>query len=320
MTRLLAYILFALFPFFGIAQEKSLSQVEQEIHSISSRLNANKSMASTLTVPRVEFSINGGSATAYSYADKLFLIEEELLGENGKINRSFFFEEGQLAAVIDKTTQYSQPVSESTGATSTSITQKYLFYKQRLKYQVDGNNQLQTDTTKQIRENGKQLVKYVTDLRNELFPTTIPNVQLKNKSGEVINSNDLLKNGKAKVFVFWSRYCKPCKLEMKGMTNVGKEWFEDYDAEIILVSLANYDSRPYEADLVNFLSSWENEEGIYFLHDDNRKLFNTVGSQAFPSTVLFDKDGNLYRQWDYYDDGLERSVGLYFKKLLETEL
>jgi len=141
----------------------------------------------------------------------------------------------------------------------------------------------------------------------------LENVSLRDTDGQIVQSQELLENGKAKVFLFWSRYCYYCKLEMKGMTNIGREWFEDYEAEVVFVSLASYPAKSYEE--VDFLKAWEGETGVYFLHDDAMKFYNALGSQAIPSTALFTKDGEVHQQWHSYDDGLERSVGMYFKKL-----
>ncbi len=315
MIRRFWLVLFLGISFTSFCQD--LSSVRQKIDQIQANADFKLRDADSLIAPRMDLSSQGGQAIAFTSKQELFLIHEELLGEAGRIDRSFYFDNGKLIAVVDVTTSYSENLNPE-NAIKTS--EKYLFYNQRLDYYIDRNGQLFSGQARGDDRNGEQLVKYVTDLRNELFPSTIPNIQLKNEFGEIINSSDLLQNGKPKVFVFWSRYCAPCKLEMKGMTNIGKDWYEQYDAEIVFVSLAEYDSLPYESDIVSFLSSWEQEEGVYFLHDNQRQLYQALGSEAFPSTVLFTKTGELYRQWDYYDDGLERSVGLYFKKLWQESL
>jgi len=326
-------ILFALF-LYGVYQNafsQDANSVEREIQAIQATATYKLSQADSLIAPRMDISTEGGQATAYTHNNELFLIEEELYGETGQIDRSFYFQEGELKAVVDVTTNYNRPLYGDAGVAdennddevfdnnkSSYSTVKFLYKYHQLKYRLTSSGEFQDNSDKSLSQNGEQLLKYAFNLRSTLFPSTLPNIQLKNKKGEIINSADLLNNGKAKVFVFWSRYCGPCKAEMKAMTNIGKEWFEDFDAEIILVSLAGFESLPYESDIVNFLSSWENEEGIYFLHDNKRKLYENLGSLSFPATYLFDKEGNLYRDWDYYNNGLETSVGLYFQKLAQT--
>lgn len=142
-------------------------------------------------------------------------------------------------------------------------------------------------------------------------------LQLQATNGEIFKVDELLANNKAKVFVFWSNYCKLCKLEMKGMRNIGKEWFEDYEAEIYFVSLENYPSDTYNKQ--EFLAEFLTEKGVFALHDQQMKFFNSVSNGSIPTTVLYNSKGELVQQWSAYDDGLERSVGMYFKKLFEAK-
>ena len=137
--------------------------------------------------------------------------------------------------------------------------------------------------------------------------------QLQTTTGELISVTDLLENGNAKVFVFWSNYCKICKLEMKGIRNIGKNWWEDYEAEIIFVSLENYPSDTYLKQ--DFLQDLIAEQGVKTLHDVNMQFYNSVSDGSIPTTILYNSEGELIQKWVAYDDGLERSIGMYFKKL-----
>ena len=137
---------------------------------------------------------------------------------------------------------------------------------------------------------------------------------LTNQLGHTFQTDSILTNGNPKVFVFWSSYCKPCKLEMKGMRNIGKQWFEDYHAEIYFVSLENYPSKAYQK--LEFLQEFLSvEEGVFATHDQSMAFYHSFAGEAIPKTVLLDGKGTLVQQWNAYDDGMERSVGMYFKKL-----
>ena len=145
--------------------------------------------------------------------------------------------------------------------------------------------------------------------------TTNASILLKDSNGQQVAVQSLENNGKAKVFVFWSNYCAKCKLQMKGMRNIGKNWFEDYNAEIYFVSIENFEGQPYKK--LDFLNEFLQEDGVFAYHDQNMNFYNSQSFFAIPSTLLIDKDGNIVNQWTGYDDGLERSVGMYFKKLAE---
>lgn len=145
---------------------------------------------------------------------------------------------------------------------------------------------------------------------------TTETLYLSNQEGKQLSVTEILEKPTNKVFLFWSRYCRLCKLEMKGIRNVGKKWFTDYDAEIYFVSLENYPSKTY--DFVPFLSELP-EEGVYRLLDNNMKFYNSLGGNSIPFTVLLNKQGEIIQKWHSYDNGLESSIGMYFKKLKKAE-
>ncbi len=140
----------------------------------------------------------------------------------------------------------------------------------------------------------------------------LKDVSLTNDSGETISSEQLINDGRAKVFVFWSNYCRYCKLEMKGIRNIGKDWYKEYDAEVVFVSLETYPSQAYQK--LDFIQDFKND-GIYWLHDNKMQFYNQFGGQGIPTSILFNKEGEIIQKWYSYDDGLERSIGMYFKKL-----
>ncbi len=159
---------------------------------------------------------------------------------------------------------------------------------------------------------------YVLVLFFASFSFAQTNIELKTTSGEAIQSQHIMNNGKQKVFVFWSRYCQPCKLEMKGIRNVGANWLTDYNAEVYFVSLESYPSDAYQK--LDFLGELQSQSGKYFLHDNQMKLYHSFGSSTIPFTIIVDEQGNLLRQWDSYDSGLETSIGLYLKKFSKKSI
>lgn len=145
---------------------------------------------------------------------------------------------------------------------------------------------------------------------------TVENLYLSNQEGKQLSVTEIIEKPTNKVFLFWSKYCRLCKLEMKGIRNMGKQWFTDYDAEIYFISLENYPSKAYES--VLFLNELP-KKGVYRLFDNNMSFYNSLGGNSIPLTVLLDKNGTTIQKWHSYDNGLESSIGMYFKKLKKAE-
>lgn len=158
----------------------------------------------------------------------------------------------------------------------------------------------------------KQLLFFFTFLFFTQQAISQENIYLADTKGNSVNAQELINNGKAKVLLFWSNYCKLCKLEMRGIRNIGQNWNEEYDAEIVFVSMETYPSDAYKK--LDFLLEFK-KDGVYWLHDNKLELYRHFGGQSIPFTVLLDKNGDVYQTWSAYDDGLERSIGMYFKKL-----
>jgi cytochrome c biogenesis protein CcmG/thiol:disulfide interchange protein DsbE len=68
----------------------------------------------------------------------------------------------------------------------------------------------------------------------------IPNIQLKDLSGNMIDANLLENDGKPMVISFWATWCKPCVLELNAINDQYIDWQEETGVKLIAVSVDDY--------------------------------------------------------------------------------
>ena len=67
----------------------------------------------------------------------------------------------------------------------------------------------------------------------------LPNVNVKDLKGKTINIQDFAKNGKITVISFWATWCSPCKRELDAIAEIYPDWQENYNAEVVAVTIDN---------------------------------------------------------------------------------
>lgn len=99
--------------------------------------------------------------------------------------------------------------------------------------------------------------------------------------------------GKTVFLNFWATWCPPCKSEMPHIQALYEEYGENTEDVIILGAAAPGNGQEGTIDNVkNFLS--DNEYTFPVLMDDGNDLFSQYKIQAFPTTFMIDKDGNIF--------------------------
>ena len=91
--------------------------------------------------------------------------------------------------------------------------------------------------------------KYLTTLLVVLFTlnsiaqndnpslSSLPEITLKNIDGKDVKLSDYGANQKITVISFWATWCKPCIKELKNMNVLLEDWVEDYNMELVAISL-----------------------------------------------------------------------------------
>lgn len=128
----------------------------------------------------------------------------------------------------------------------------------------------------------------------------LPNISLKNIDGEDINFSDYGKNGKITIISFWATWCKPCIRELKNVSDLLDEWIEEYDVEMVAVSV---DDTRNIAKVKPFVAGrgWD----FQVLLDPNGDLQRAMNVVNPPVTFLVDKDGKIIYTHVGYVDGDE---------------
>ena len=139
------------------------------------------------------------------------------------------------------------------------------------------------ETSGETEESGKQTV-------------AAPDFTLIDQFG---NSHTLSEyKGKTVFLNFWATWCGPCRMEMPYIQQV----YEDYGSnsgDVIILGVANpkTEEHPNNSDVVQEeIESFLSENGYTYpvAMDLDGSVFATYGIQAFPTTFMIDKNGNVY--------------------------
>ncbi len=138
----------------------------------------------------------------------------------------------------------------------------------------------------------------------------IPNVVIKDLSGNNFNSSEIFKNdGKPVIIDFWATWCKPCIKELMAIDEVYPDWQEETGVVLYAISIDDSRSMNRVAPFVNG-KGWEYK----VLLDPNGDFKRAMGVVDIPHTFVFDGKGNLVLQHTAYNEGDEEEI---YEKLLE---
>lgn len=128
----------------------------------------------------------------------------------------------------------------------------------------------------------------------------VPSIDLENMEGQQVDLKDYATNGKITIISFWATWCKPCKKELSNLKYLLPEWKENYDVELVAISIDNSrTSRKVE--------SFVNGERWQFdvLLDDNQKTKRALNFSAIPYSMIINKEGKVAYKHSGYKEGDE---------------
>lgn len=128
----------------------------------------------------------------------------------------------------------------------------------------------------------------------------LPSLSLMNIDGQKVDVADFGKNGKITVISFWATWCSPCKKELNNMSYLYEEWQDEYDLEIVAVSIDDARSTAKVKSYVNG-QGWDYD----VLLDTNSDLKRLLNFQTVPFTILVDANGNIAYTHTGYVEGDE---------------
>ncbi len=142
----------------------------------------------------------------------------------------------------------------------------------------------------------------------------LPDVEVQTLDGKRVNISDYGKNGKITVINFWATWCGPCKLELNNITQIYDEWLQDYNVELVAVSID--DSRNTAK-----VKSFAQTQGWPFeiLLDPNQDLKRAFNFQMPPFTVLTNQEGYIVSTHLGYKNGDELILEDHIKSLSNSK-
>ncbi len=127
-----------------------------------------------------------------------------------------------------------------------------------------------------------------------------PQSDLKTLDGGTVNMGDFFSDGKITVISFWASWCSPCKRELDAIDEYYGEWQEDYDVQLIAVTIDNARSLAKVPGIIE-TKGWE----YTILTDANQDLMRALNFQTIPQTFLVDQSGNIVYTHNGYNSGDE---------------
>lgn len=130
--------------------------------------------------------------------------------------------------------------------------------------------------------------------------STVPSVDVKTLEGQTVNIQDYVGKGKITVMSFWATWCSPCKRELDAIADIYEDWQEEYDMELLAVTIDDARSMAKVPALVE-TKGWE----YTILADSKRELQKALNFQTVPQTFLIDAEGNIVYTHSGYNPGDE---------------
>ena len=127
-----------------------------------------------------------------------------------------------------------------------------------------------------------------------------PKTTLKTLDGGTVDTADFFNEGKITVVSFWATWCVPCQKELDNISKYYGEWQEDYDVQLVAISIDSERILPKVAGIVES-KGWD----YHVFSDAKQELMKSLEFQTIPQTFLLDSDGNIVYSHNGYSDGDE---------------
>ncbi|WP_297333220.1 TlpA disulfide reductase family protein [Flavobacterium sp.] len=165
-------------------------------------------------------------------------------------------------------------------------------------------NKLQTITVLFILM--AMVIPFAVYAQTKNAPKSLPDIEVKLQDGDSLNLKDL--KGKVVLLDFWYRGCYPCLKAVPHLIELQEEFKDD----LVIIGMNDFDIQEDTADYftykkANYRSTFKTKVLLY-------KLFNVEG---FPTTLLYDKEGNLIKADTGFSEGMMRSLRRAVKKTVQ---
>lgn len=141
--------------------------------------------------------------------------------------------------------------------------------------------------------------------------SSLPEITLKNIDGKDVKLSDYGANQKITVISFWATWCKPCIKELKNMNVLLEDWVEDYNMELVAISLDDSRNAAKVKPTANALN-WDFD----VLLDPNGELQRAMNVANPPVTFLVNQSGQIVYTHTGYVEGDEYDLEDHIKELV----
>ena len=141
--------------------------------------------------------------------------------------------------------------------------------------------------------------------------SSLPEITLKNIDGKDVKLSDYGANQKITVISFWATWCKPCIKELKNMNVLLEDWVEDYNMELVAISLDDSRNAAKVKPTANALN-WDFD----VLLDPNGELQRALNVANPPVTFLVNQSGQIVYTHTGYVEGDEYDLEDHIKELV----
>ncbi|MBR2948131.1 MAG: TlpA family protein disulfide reductase [Bacteroidales bacterium] len=140
----------------------------------------------------------------------------------------------------------------------------------------------------------------------------LPNVEVTDLEGNVVNIQSVLDEGVPVVISFWYTTCKPCLQELGAINDVYSDWQDEAEFKFIAVSTDDSRSSSKVAPMVRG-RGWSD---FTFYLDVNGDLKRAMNVQTQPTVILLDRNGEIVYTHIGYTPGNEEEL---FEEILKVQ-
>ena len=144
--------------------------------------------------------------------------------------------------------------------------------------------------------------------------SSLPEITLKNIDGKDVKLSDYGANQKITVISFWATWCKPCIKELKTINVLLEDWVDNYNMELVAISLDDSRNAAKVKPTVNALN-WDFD----VLLDPNGELQRAMNVANPPVTFLVNQSGHIVYTHTGYVEGDEYDLEDHIKELVLEE-
>ena len=142
--------------------------------------------------------------------------------------------------------------------------------------------------------------KSTSRAKDEMVSTFPFDIDLKNADGEIMRSDQVFKNDKPTVLMFWLTTCAPCHRKMKKLVEVYDDMKKEADFNLYAIS------GDYTKNYPQFVSQVDKFDWPFVALNDMNREFRQVlpgGLNGYPQTFVFDEKGEMVYTKRKYSTG-----------------